>query len=347
MKLSTLLLSSAAIIVAGSAYAADLPAKKGAPAAKAAAGCPAFGAGFFQIPGGDNCIKFSGSVYSDLTLASSSTDIGGTYDLYFDVRSNSEGGVVRGYAGMSAGSLVDAAYVQYAGLSAGTQTNLTKIAGFGLNQGGSLYTNPTQSIQYSVPVGAGSFSVGVSDAASHSTTNATQSYTTTDPDISAQFKMPAGPATVTVAGASHKATDQTTKSTAMGYVGMAKLAVSAGNGVDVSVYGAAANGATSYIIASPSSSIYQERAGDNNLAATASGAQVSYTAGNLKVGAHYVTGSIKGASNTQTTSQMSAFASFAVAKGLRIDPEYVSTTVDVAGSKTTTNTAYIRIARDF
>jgi len=48
MKLSTLLLSSAALVVAGSSYAADLPAKKGAPA-KAATGCPAFGVAFSRF----------------------------------------------------------------------------------------------------------------------------------------------------------------------------------------------------------------------------------------------------------------------------------------------------------
>jgi Porin subfamily len=350
MKLSNVLLSSVAIFAASTAFAADLPAKKAAPAAKApaaAVGCPAFGAGFFQIPGSETCIQFSGKMYADTTLASSSTDFGGTYSLYFDVRSNAEGGVVRGYAGTDAGTVVDKAYIQYAGLSAGTQTNLTKISGLGLNYGGTGYTNPTQSVYYSFPAGSSTISIGASDAAYHSTTNATQSYTTTDPDIAAQFKTVAGPATVTVAGATHKATDQSTKSTAMGYVGMANLAIDAGNGVNVVVYGAAANGATSYIVSSPNSSIYQERASDNNLNATAAGAQVTFTTGNVKVGAHYAQGAITGASSTYTASQYSAFAVFTVAKGLHIDPEYLSSTKDAGGSKTTSNTLYIRIARDF
>ena len=66
MKITSLLLSSAAVLVAGSAFAADLPAKKAAPAAAVVA-CPAFGAGFFQLPGSDTCIQFSGYVRYDAT----------------------------------------------------------------------------------------------------------------------------------------------------------------------------------------------------------------------------------------------------------------------------------------
>ena len=64
MKITSLLLSSAAVLVAGSAFAADLPAKKAAPAAAVVA-CPAFGAGFFQLPGSDTCIQLSGFVRYD------------------------------------------------------------------------------------------------------------------------------------------------------------------------------------------------------------------------------------------------------------------------------------------
>jgi len=344
MKLSTLLLSSAALVVAGSAFAADLPAKKGAPAAKAAAtGCPAFGAGFFQIPGGDNCIKFTGSVYADTTAAAASTTINGTYDLYFDVRSNSEGGVVRGYAGISGGTVVDKAYVQYAGLSAGKQTNLTKISGLGLNQGGTGYNNPSQSIQYSLPVGSGTFAVGVSNPASHST----QTLVTTVPDVSAQLSMATGPATIKVAGATHVATDQSTNTTAQGYVGMANLSIAAGNGLTIIGYGAYANGATSYIYGDASAVAYRERASNNNLTGTAAGIGATYAMGNTTVGGHYRSAAVQGATATQTSTQASVFASITAAKGLRFDPEFVQTTVDTAGDKTTSNTMYLRIARDF
>jgi Porin subfamily len=63
MKLTkSLLLGSAAAVVAVSAgYAADLPSKKAAPASYVKI-CDAYGAGFFYIPGTDTCVKLGGYV---------------------------------------------------------------------------------------------------------------------------------------------------------------------------------------------------------------------------------------------------------------------------------------------
>jgi len=198
MKLSTLLLSSAALVVAGSAYAADLPAKKGAPAAKAATGCPAFGAGFFQIPGGDTCIKFSGYMRAEMTANEDGNDITPSARLEIDARSNTEIGAVRGYtrfnsspngdvtedtdADRSESASSDRAYVSFAGFSVGKYGALTDIAptsgsGFGSLAGdtglGANYTaamgpaNVTVAVQTSAEGVAGSndYLVGVSGSA--------------------------------------------------------------------------------------------------------------------------------------------------------------------------------------
>ena len=68
MKFSgSILMASAAALVAVSAQAADLPTKKAAPAADYVKVCNAFGAGFFVIPGSDSCIKLGGRVRYEMT----------------------------------------------------------------------------------------------------------------------------------------------------------------------------------------------------------------------------------------------------------------------------------------
>jgi len=142
MKLSTLLLSSAAIVVAGSAYAADLPAKKGAPAAKAATGCPAFGAGYFQIPGSDNCIKFSGFVRSQFANTSTTTSLTPSAELGVSIMSNTDmGALSSGFrqsmdtsTGATGNNAADRAYIGIGGLTMGkygAQTDIGTYNGTG------------------------------------------------------------------------------------------------------------------------------------------------------------------------------------------------------------------------
>src|SRR3954451_19712594 len=80
MKLvKSLLLGSAAALVAGAgAQAADLPARKAAPVEYVKV-CDAYGAGFFYIPGTDTCIKVGGRVRADFAMSSREpTFTGGT-----------------------------------------------------------------------------------------------------------------------------------------------------------------------------------------------------------------------------------------------------------------------------
>jgi len=65
MKLKSLMLGSAATLVAvAGAQAADLPSKKAAPATYVKV-CDAYGAGFFVIPGTDTCVKVGGYVRAE------------------------------------------------------------------------------------------------------------------------------------------------------------------------------------------------------------------------------------------------------------------------------------------
>ncbi len=69
MKLAkSLLLGSAAALVATAGSAADLPAKKAAPVSYVKV-CDAYGAGFFFIPGTDTCIKVGGRVRADYSMS--------------------------------------------------------------------------------------------------------------------------------------------------------------------------------------------------------------------------------------------------------------------------------------
>jgi hypothetical protein len=63
--LQTTLASAGSILVFASAsYAADLPSRKSAPVEYVKV-CNAYGAGYFNIPGSDTCLRLSGRVRAD------------------------------------------------------------------------------------------------------------------------------------------------------------------------------------------------------------------------------------------------------------------------------------------
>jgi len=76
MKLakSLLLGSAAALVATAGATAADLPSKKAAPVQYVQV-CSAYGAGFFTIPGTDTCLKIGGRVRADYAMS-------GTKDIF-------------------------------------------------------------------------------------------------------------------------------------------------------------------------------------------------------------------------------------------------------------------------
>jgi hypothetical protein len=133
MRLSTLLLSSAALVASGTVgFAADLPSKKAAPVEYVRI-CSQFGAGFFYIPGSDTCLKVSGRVRADyiygepFTRGQNALTFRGRGYLALDSYTATDWGPVRattrvfvtkdtnsGYT-----TTLDWAYIQFAGITAG------------------------------------------------------------------------------------------------------------------------------------------------------------------------------------------------------------------------------------
>ena len=91
---SLLLGSAAGIVAVASAQAADLPTKKGAPAAQYVAICNIGGTTGFTIPGSDTCLKISGYVQQHLTVGNTYSRANNGFGMFtrgnlaFDAASN-------------------------------------------------------------------------------------------------------------------------------------------------------------------------------------------------------------------------------------------------------------------
>ena len=70
---SLLLGSAAALVTVAAAQAADLPTKKGAPAAEYVRICHINGVAGFVIPGSDTCLKISGGVMAMASIGNLNT----------------------------------------------------------------------------------------------------------------------------------------------------------------------------------------------------------------------------------------------------------------------------------
>jgi len=342
MKLSKLLLSSAALVVAGSAYAADLPAKKGAPAAKAAAtGCPAFGAGFFAIPGGDSCIKLSGYVRTQPNLFVTSDtrkhDLTGTGNLVVDARNNSDLGTIRSVLDTNLGGTLNYAYLQVGGITMGKAASATSFNLSGVGYG--LHSDVTaDQVTYGGSVGSTTFSIGLEDS------RLTGSIASR-PDVVAKIKTTMGALNLTAAAVSAetRASDSASGAASNGYALLGKADATLGS-VGVAVYGAYAQGASQY-----ARNVSYSTAGDENTAGTLSttqsaGLQLSAAAG---PGTVYVyagqSSGTSGAGAKTTTTEYALSYKQDLAQGLYVRPEVVSGTTD--GS--TTNEFWFRVQRDF
>lgn len=355
MKITSLLLSSAAVLVAGSAFAADLPAKKAAPAAAVVA-CPAFGAGFFQLPGSDTCIQISGFVRYDATYLADGTDTNttakysqtGGYRLNLDARSNTEIGVVRGFGRLANGAL-DKAYVQFAGISAGRQDSLADIAGTTADQFGAGWGQSNTGINYTMALGAASIAVGLENANNNNDETFAKTYAaevSDRPDILARVSGTFGPVGVKVTGVSHEAINSTSGTgTKSGYAFVGQLTADVGSGVGLIVFGGMSEAAGKYTGAADR----VDYDGTNSLKGTSMGAEI-----NAKVGANGMV-ALAGVQNKHklgtvetTETDYSLFYQHTVAKNLTIRPEYVVTeTKSGSSAKVTSGTVYLRINRDF
>jgi Porin subfamily len=139
MKLKSLLIGSAAALVAVSgARAADAIIAEPEPVEYVRV-CDAFGAGFFYIPGTETCLQISGFVRYDININEDGWEKDTTAAINFDARSETEMGTLRGYIALraefdgegqadspvingatSTAAYIDEAYIQLGGLTIGT-----------------------------------------------------------------------------------------------------------------------------------------------------------------------------------------------------------------------------------
>jgi len=351
MKLSTLLLSSAAILVAGSAYAADLPAKKGAPA-KAATGCPAFGAGFFQIPGGDTCLKIGGYVRSNNSMKLDSQargtpaySLAAAYDLSFDARSNTDIGTLKSYISIY-NTGTEYAYVNVAGLTAGSFGSITDLGVYGINSGSASGLTDT-GLLYQQAIGSSTLSVA---AVSAVTTAGSTGTASNRPDLMLGVTTSAGPATLKLVAVSHEAVG-TTSGSANGYAFVGNASMTAG-AATFAVHGASASGASAYTtgatLATTTKDVDATSASLSTSNMLGASAALAVGTGTLKVYGNQ--SNVNGASGSTTSYKNSTYGAqyaIAVAKGLTVTPEFYTNALDTGTGSATSNNVYLRIQRDF
>lgn len=352
MNSRSLLLASAAIISAGGAYAADLPAKQAAPAADAVRSCPAYGAGFFTLPGTETCLKLGGYFryigrYDDPDKSATTVQYQQTarFRLEVDARSNTEFGVLRGFSRMN-DSTLSRAFVQIGAFSAGRYGNSSDISGtYGENYS-SLLSNTTESIglKYEAKLGPVNAFVAIENAFDNNAASAV----TDRPDAILGLSTKVDVVDLKLNAISHQV--QTTTNTAEGYavIGSARAKIDA---VGLALYGGISKGALLYT-GRPSSSDLDSKADATGLSeGTNIGAEITYTMGpgTLALAIGQIKAETFSGSGKKTTLNRYGIAyGYTVAKDLIIMPELMITETDVKGSASTyANIAYVTIKRSF
>jgi len=374
MKLTSLLLSSAAVLVAGSAFAADLPAKKAAPAAAVVA-CPAFGAGFFQLPGSDTCIQFSGYMRADVEFQSADDKAAETsannerlfssyantasWRLNFDARSNTEIGVVRGFARTN-GADLGQAYVQFSGFTAGK-------AGAWMGSGAGViaydfgsHSDSTQ-LSYSAALGGATLTLGIYNSADNDLQISTQTGVASVPDMMVKVSIPMGSATLGLGAVSHQTRGGTSGSES-GYAVGATLGFTPATGVTMGIEGAYADGALGYLgtatqAAGIDNDILDVYDTNTTLPLVVTSSNTGYVVSALmsaEVGKGTVglVGSYTVITDTAANADVTGTAvelnyALTVAKNLTVTPAVAYLTADDGTDTANTTIALIRIQRDF
>jgi Porin subfamily len=378
MKLSTLLLTSTALVVAGAAYAADLPAKKAAPAA-APTGCPAFGAGYFQIPGGDTCIKFSGyGAYEGAYTSASAYSQSGDARVIVDTASNTDLGALKsrirfngstsgGSAAATSSSMgVSRAYASLGGFQFGKDDSHADISGVGAggtyawNGGTGLGGGTGTGMWYAMNAGAATIELGEETAINDSgttylngTTNSTGGLVTTynpsfsnRPDLMLKATMPAGPATFTVMGISHSAVDYKGGNLS-GYAFLANVSFKTAS-FGAAVFGGTSNGALGYTSKLQSTGAIPSGYLDAYNGQLSKGANFGVelsapvAGGTVAVFAGQSSATDAATTNQTTTNYADVEADIPVAKSLFVTPEVL-----YSSNTSSATTYYLTIHRDF
>ncbi len=351
MNIRSLFLASAALVSAGGAFAADLPAKQAAPAADAVRACPAYGSGFFTLPGSETCLKLGGyfryiATYNDpdksFTVARYAQSA--RFRLEVDARSNTEFGVLRGFSRMNDASL-SRAFVQLGAFTAGRYANSSDISGtYGENYS-SLLSNSTEStgIKYEGKLGPVNAFIALENAFNNNL------FPVADrPDAVLGLSTKVDVVDFKLNAISHQV--QTATKSAEGYavIGSARAKIDA---VGFALYGGISKGALLYT-GRPSSSDFDSKTDATGLSeGTNIGAELTYTMGPgtlaLAVG-QIKAETFSGSGKKTTLNRYGAAYGYTIAKDLIIMPELMITETDVKGSASTyANIAYVTIKRTF
>lgn len=350
MKLNTLLLSSAAVLVAGKAFAADLPSKKAAPAS-AVSVCKVGDTTGFTLPGSDTCVKINGRVTYDVSRDAEAADSkDGAVDVALtpgfriglDALTNTEIGVVRSFIRVDGGDAVKTgkAYLQFAGFTAGVKDSLTDVYGTTGNKP-TLAGNGSQGIDYKVSAGAIGFGIGIEDAQNNNTktTGSSPKDVSGDrPDIVGQISAKAGPASLTVAAVSHQAIDGDGLETKDGYAIKAGASVALGQ-FNLLAFGGTAKGASAFIGGTDAIKDYD---GGEQSESTSYGGEINTKLGGLTVALLAAKYENKSGTTKEDVTEYGVYTSYALTKGLSIQPEFYRTTGDVKK-----DIIQVRIQRDF
>ena len=349
---SVLVLSA---IVASSASAADLPAKKTAPAAAASMqGCPAFGAGFFNIPGGETCLKIGGYFRymgyvqtPDTGITNAAYSQAGRYRLELDARSNSEVGTVRGFARIT-DNATDRAFVQLGGLTAGAYSATTDIAGIVGETFSALYndgTNVTGGIKYDAAFGATTVTLGFENAKDQ---NASSSVSDR-PDALIGVKTKLGDLNASIIGVNHHVQGGTSGE-AEGYALLSNVGTSVG-ALAANMWGGVSKGASryTYSTALAVATWPDSDANAGNLADGANyGGQIVYTAGQVKVASQMSQATLSYNGSKYTSNRYGLAFITTPAPGLTVEPGVtIYQNTDQNASATTTTRAYLQIKSAF
>lgn len=360
MNIRSLFLASAALVSAGGAFAADLPAKQAAPAADAVRPCPAYGAGFFTLPGTETCLKLGGYMryigrYDDPDQSPTTAQYAQSarFRLEVDARANTEFGVLRGFSRMNDASL-SRAFVQIGALTAGRYANSSDISGtYGENYS-SLLSNAsgdTTGIKYDTKLGPINAFVAIENAFNNNGTDATvdkNPYVTDRPDAVLGLSTKVDVVDFKLNAISHEV--QTATKSAEGYavIGSARAKFDA---VGVGIYGGISKGALLYT-GRPSSSDLDSKTDATGLSeGTNIGAELTYTMGPgtlaLAVG-QIKAETFSGSGKKTTLNRYGVAYGYTITKDLIIMPELMITETDVKGSASTyANIAYVTIKRSF
>ena len=352
MNIRSLFLASAALVSAGGAFAADLPAKQAAPAADAVRACPAYGSGFFTLPGSETCLKLGGyfryiATYNDPDSSHTTAQYAQTarFRLEVDARSNTEFGVLRGFSRMNDASL-SRAFVQLGAFTAGRYGNSSDISGtYGENYS-SLLSNTTESIgiKYEAKLGPVNAFIALENAF-----NNNASSTVTDrPDAVLGLSTKIDIVDFKLNAISHQV--QTATKSAEGYavIGSARAKIDA---VGFALYGGISKGALLYTGRPLATDLDSKTDATGLSEGTNIGAELTYTMGPgtlaLAVG-QIKAETFSGSGKKTTLNRYGAAYGYNIAKDLIIMPELMITETDVKGSASTyANIAYVTIKRSF